>query len=78
MNSFPFENVSGLTLLFVDDSWGVTIWAYTHGRNGGVTMRMFIDNEEVDVRSFSNDKIKTIDEWRKEAENWFMENNIDE
>jgi hypothetical protein len=70
MNSFPFESVSGLTLLFVDEEHEVTIWAYTHRSDGGGMMRMFFDNEEIDVRSFSDDKIKTIDEWEEEAKNW--------
>jgi len=73
MNSFPFESVSGLTLLFADEVWEVTIWAYTHRSDGGGMMRMFFCNEEIDVRSFSNGKIKTIDEWKEEAKNWYNE-----
>jgi hypothetical protein len=73
MNSFPFESVSGLTLLFVDEEYMVTIWAYTHRSDGNGMMRIFFDNKEVDVRSFSFDKIKTIDEWKEEAKNWYAE-----
>ena len=68
-NSFLFESVSGLTLLFASDS--CTIWAYTHRDDG--MMRMFFDNEETEVRSFSDGQMKTIKEWEKAALDWYEE-----
>jgi len=73
MNSFPFESVSGLTLLFIDDSYSVTIWAYTHRSDGDGMLRMFFDNEEVEVRSFSDGQMKTIKDWSQAARDWYEE-----
>jgi hypothetical protein len=74
MNSFSFENVVGKTLLFIDDLHEVTIWADTHISDGDGLMRMFFDNEEVNVRHFSCcDSILEIDELKEEAKNWYTE-----
>jgi hypothetical protein len=73
MNSFPFESVSGLTLLFIDYSYSVTIWAYTHRSDGDGMLRMFFDNEEVEVRSFSDGQMKTIKDWSQAARDWYEE-----
>ena len=64
--NFPLESVVGLTLLFANEEYGITMWTYSY-RDGNAIMKIFSDNKEIEIKLFTKENTW---KWEDKVNNW--------